>query len=112
PVSPPSLSSTFTDPPPTAPYTLSLHDALPIFDRRDRQHLLHPLHDRALRLRAAPRFQPRHRLQGAVVRGAVVVGPPARGQRQPRSEEHTSELQSRFDLVCRLLLEKKKTKTK
>src|SRR5437868_11476044 len=27
-----------------------------------------------------------------------------------RSEEHTSELQSRFDLVCRLLLEKKKTK--
>src|SRR5437868_13133578 len=29
-----------------------------------------------------------------------------------RSEEHTSELQSRFDLVCRLLLEKKKTKNK
>src|SRR5207249_11512585 len=29
----------------------------------------------------------------------------------PRSEEHTSELQSRFDLVCRLLLEKKKKKT-
>src|SRR5699024_11398160 len=29
--------------------------------------------------------------------------------RKPRSEEHTSELQSRFDLVCRLLLEKKKT---
>src|SRR5438067_7766139 len=28
--------------------------------------------------------------------------------KQPRSEEHTSELQSRFDLVCRLLLEKKK----
>src|SRR5437868_9480796 len=28
-----------------------------------------------------------------------------------RSEEHTSELQSRFDLVCRLLLEKKKSKT-
>src|SRR5699024_11601516 len=29
----------------------------------------------------------------------------------PRSEEHTSELQSRFDLVCRLLLEKKKIHT-
>src|SRR5437868_12969493 len=29
-----------------------------------------------------------------------------------RSEEHTSELQSRFDLVCRLLLEKKKIKTR
>src|SRR5699024_11959678 len=28
----------------------------------------------------------------------------------PRSEEHTSELQSRFDIVCRLLLEKKKNK--
>src|SRR5690349_23591341 len=31
------------------------------------------------------------------------------GRRQERSEEHTSELQSRRDLVCRLLLEKKKT---
>src|SRR5207249_11964027 len=35
---------------------------------------------------------------------ALVVG----GDRLLRSEEHTSELQSRFDLVCRLLLEKKK----
>src|SRR6267378_6400160 len=33
-----------------------------------------------------------------------------RGARRKRSEEHTSELQSRRDLVCRLLLEKKKTK--
>src|SRR5206468_11165245 len=33
-------------------------------------------------------------------------------QRHPRSEEHTSELQSRSDLVCRLLLEKKKKKKK
>src|SRR5437868_11120831 len=32
-------------------------------------------------------------------------------QGRVRSEEHTSELQSRFDLVCRLLLEKKKKKT-
>src|SRR5438105_6031310 len=31
------------------------------------------------------------------------------GKRRVRSEEHTSELQSRVDLVCRLLLEKKKT---
>src|SRR5207249_7506353 len=39
----------------------------------------------------------------------------ARGTKPPataRSEEHTSELQSRFDLVCRLLLEKKKYKIK
>src|SRR5437868_9513706 len=34
---------------------------------------------------------------------------PASATLRPRSEEHTSELQSRFDLVCRLLLEKKKT---
>src|SRR5207249_9095637 len=33
-------------------------------------------------------------------------------QKIPRSEEHTSELQSRFDLVCRLLLEKKKQNMK
>src|SRR5690349_23652226 len=38
----------------------------------------------------------------------VVVGVDA--EPRPRSEEHTSELQSRRDLVCRLLLEKKKTK--
>src|SRR2546422_7812968 len=38
-------------------------------------------------------------------RGAVVVG---LGASQQRSEEHTSELQSRLHLVCRLLLEKKK----
>src|SRR5699024_11343163 len=36
-------------------------------------------------------------------RFAHIIGSPS-----PRSEEHTSELQSRFDLVCRLLLEKKK----
>src|SRR2546430_10543219 len=34
----------------------------------------------------------------------------ARGRRHPRSEEHTSELQSQSNLVCRLLLEKKKKK--
>src|SRR5436190_7311166 len=34
------------------------------------------------------------------------------GPLQPRSEEHTSELQSHSDLVCRLLLEKKKKKTR
>src|SRR5437868_12017867 len=40
----------------------------------------------------------------------VAVGEDLRGRFRPgqRSEEHTSELQSRFDLVCRLLLEKKK----
>src|SRR3712207_8705368 len=37
------------------------------------------------------------------------AGHPARGRPRGRSEEHTSELQSRQYLVCRLLLEKKKT---
>src|SRR2546428_9734021 len=40
----------------------------------------------------------------------VVERAHARGQAGLRSEEHTSELQSRSDLVCRLLLEKKKKK--
>src|SRR5437868_8478420 len=42
-------------------------------------------------------------------RGEIVQ---ERAHRDGRSEEHTSELQSRFDLVCRLLLEKKKKKKK
>src|SRR6478672_13073135 len=42
-------------------------------------------------------------------RSPECAGPPRRDR---RSEEHTSELQSRSDLVCRLLLEKKKKKTK
>src|SRR5437868_10487677 len=40
--------------------------------------------------------------------GKASSGGDAASGRSPRSEEHTSELQSRFDLVCRLLLEKKK----
>src|SRR5438874_4992358 len=44
-----------------------------------------------------------------VIRGAV-AGPVVHEDRFHRSEEHTSELQSRRDLVCRLLLEKKKKK--
>src|SRR5438067_6243644 len=39
----------------------------------------------------------------------AIVGDNWTGSGSGRSEEHTSELQSRFDLVCRLLLEKKKT---
>src|SRR2546422_6311032 len=40
------------------------------------------------------------------------VVPPAEPRGVPRSEEHTSELQSRLHLVCRLLLEKKKNYSK
>src|SRR5438874_7295365 len=51
-----------------------------------------------------------------VFRAVVSLHPDLRGRRQSRyrqrrSEEHTSELQSRRDLVCRLLLEKKKKHT-
>src|SRR2546421_8745439 len=41
--------------------------------------------------------------------GQCLPGPRYAGPQRPRSEEHTSELQSRSDIVCRLLLEKKKT---
>src|SRR5207249_10277608 len=55
----------------------------------------------------------RRRRPGALGRGPGGAGEDTRraqGRGAPRSEEHTSELQSRFDLVCRLLLEKKKKK--
>src|SRR3712207_7414392 len=49
-------------------------------------------------------------LAGAAQHHGVVVGHLVeQGLHRPRSEEHTSELQSRQYLVCRLLLEKKKT---
>src|SRR5207249_6119385 len=86
-------------------YTLSLHDALPIYVERAL------LHDHAV----APHFvgQPRQRDLHAVVdveHRLVDIGAGLEGHGD-RSEEHTSELQSRFDLVCRLLLEKKKKTT-
>src|SRR5207249_7566323 len=49
---------------------------------------------------------------GADVAGRAESLGTLEGRRIARSEEHTSELQSRFDLVCRLLLEKKKQKKK
>src|SRR5256885_11822483 len=88
----------FNDTATTEIYTLSLHDALPIYLRRDVvEH-------------GDPRGR-RSRRRAQVVAGIVhqhdeIVAPgPERGA---RSEEHTSELQSPCNLVCRLLLEKKK----
>src|SRR2546428_4772047 len=99
----------FNDTATTEIYTLSLHDALPIsvpddvVDRRDAV---------GLGLRPARRLPLAH-LAG---RGIETTQIPAREVAVPhdvvaRSEEHTSELQSRSDLVCRLLLEKKKIYT-
>src|SRR3712207_7234573 len=51
----------------------------------------------------------RHRLTMAVLRVAGVGPADGPKSEEPRSEEHTSELQSRQYLVCRLLLEKKKS---
>src|SRR5438874_9985532 len=72
----------FNDTATTEIYTLSLHDALPIFTS-----------------------------SAGLPRSDTMAGRPhanASTMVAPRSEEHTSELQSRRDLVCRLLLEKKK----
>src|SRR5690242_20939273 len=103
---PPHIHVTFTDPTPTQLYTLSLHDALPISRAAD----LRPLHRHA---RAADRRGERRKSRRpAAVRGRQRADrrPPCtdRVRARTRSEEHTSELQSHVNLVCRLLLEKKK----
>src|SRR5438093_9889687 len=87
----------FNDPATTQIYTLSLHDALPISGRRSSPGV-------PSRPASSTTFSP----------------PLSRSRRSPRampcpstrSEEHTSELQSLTNLVCRLLLEKKKKKYK
>src|SRR5207249_11993281 len=103
-------------PPPTPPPThppLSLHDALPILPEREprpdvdrRAHLLLEFHER--RSRAAQPYHERAGEPGLHRLAAGELGLPELHDGGRRSEEHTSELQSRFDLVCRLLLEKKK----
>src|SRR3712207_7469524 len=92
----------FNDTATTEIYTLSLHDALPISEYGSRPLPSPRLGDErpVARPRRAGRL-PRARLQRGVRRQ-----PPDHDE--PRSEEHTSELQSRQYLVCRLLLEKKK----
>src|SRR5437868_12973692 len=92
----------FNAPSTTVLYTLSLHDALPIFS-----HWSWAMRSAALGTgdTAAGQQQGSWR--------TCALSPESRRVylRAPRSEEHTSELQSRFDLVCRLLLEKKNRKT-
>src|SRR2546422_3507499 len=82
----------FNDTATTEIYTLSLHDALPISV-------------------PGPRVESEpHRAHGARPRrrGRAAARHPLHLGHDGRSEEHTSELQSRLHLVCRLLLEKKK----
>src|SRR5438309_9294392 len=90
----------FNNPPTTQIYTLSLHDALPISE--------HSCERIEIDLRSAMHSsRPVSRCQPC---GAQLPQSPLRGLQRyvQRSEEHTSELQSQFHLVCRLLLEKKK----
>src|SRR5438445_5229333 len=95
---PSSALSFLSDAAPSFFYTLSLHDALPIS----------PGSARALGADPAGR-RCRDEVGGAgVVVDHDVVGSGADERERIRSEEHTSELQSRQYIVCRLLLEKKK----
>src|SRR2546422_1985943 len=82
----------FNDTATTEIYTLSLHDALPISRAR------------------APRIVSRTSFSKCASSPARICRP--KGALSSRSEEHTSELQSRLHLVCRLLLEKKKITTR
>src|SRR5207247_10956425 len=94
------LLSLINAPSTTQIYTLSLHDALPISNSI--------ITCGALRERNAD-GSPRHRFSMAPIWSPARFDGPrgVRFERAGRSEEHTSELQSRVDLVCRLLLEKK-----
>src|SRR5687767_15576013 len=89
----------FTVTPASGPYTLSLHDALPISSPSSRNR---------------PTCVPASTLGGrlscsASSRRSISITPSTVRSGRARSEEHTSELQSLAYLVCRLLLEKKNT---
>src|SRR5438552_4980706 len=100
------LLFSFNDTATTEIYTLSLHDALPICGQVqagiDGITGMTP-HIKSGRLRLLAVTSP--------ARVALWPDTPAAAEDVPRSEEHTSELQSPDHLVCRLLLEKKKKKT-
>src|SRR2546429_9108679 len=85
----------FNDTATTEIYTLSLHDALPILiTEGGNVHAEHVVNAGGLWAREMGRM--------------VGLELPILAMQHQRSEEHTSELQSRLHLVCRLLLEKKK----
>src|SRR5688572_32363056 len=94
-----SLSFFFNDTATTEIYTLSLHDALPIWERGRRGGA----HGCGAVLAVGG---------SGPVRAHRVREHPRLPRRARRSEEHTSELQSQSNLVCRLLLEKKKNTQK
>src|SRR5439155_22301811 len=95
----------FTAPAPTEIYPLSLHDALPICSR--------PRPPGSCSRSPARSTPPSCRTSLSRRTRSPTSSPTSSARSQDcafRSEEHTSELQSRGHLVCRLLLEKKKKK--
>src|SRR5690606_42045093 len=95
-------------------YTLSLHDALPILEKNGARHLgnvpnpgslARGIDDRQIGDEFADALR-----QPAAVDLSREIDVGKQDIHRLRSEEHTSELQSRENLVCRLLLEKKKKK--
>src|SRR3712207_6890011 len=96
------ISFFFNDTATTEIYTLSLHDALPICDGK-----AGPNTRRAVAAWQRSKRQEVTSYLSGLQRDLIL----AEAQPRLRSEEHTSELQSRQYLVCRLLLEKKKKKT-
>src|SRR5699024_12778421 len=95
-------------------YPLSLHDALPIWTVAD-LFAGESLGTSLLMVTGALIVRAGVAWAGAVAADRAAIGVKTELRHDlldavldPRSEEHTSELQSRFDLVCRLLLEKKK----
>src|SRR2546429_5983635 len=90
----------FNDTATTEIYTLSLHDALPIWSHPGK---VRPNNEDHFLVARYGRFLER------LCTNLAEEDMPGRFEEAPRSEEHTSELQSRLHLVCRLLLEKKKT---
>src|SRR3712207_7390868 len=88
----------FNDTATTEIYTLSLHDALPIFEQVAEEH-----HAEGREAQGQD-----HEVAQARLGGGKAAQNDGERSGDERSEEHTSELQSRQYLVCRLLLEKKK----
>src|SRR5690242_21595797 len=94
-------------PAPPQIYTLSLHDALPI--SRSSASASFRSHPRTPHARSRPRSRPATDTSTRP-RCTATSAASARRSAPRRSEEHTSELQSHVNLVCRLLLEKKNNK--
>src|SRR2546427_5942970 len=94
----------FNDTATTEIYTLSLHDALPISSWVRARGMRCMPWRYSSRMASGVSASSKKRCMSLTLPPELKMGP------APRSEEHTSELQSQSNLVCRLLLEKKNTK--